>query len=314
MEIQAVIISYQSAAALPACLRALHAAGIPALVVDNASTDDSARVAEAAGARVVVNEKNLGFGAAANVGVRAVEGAQWCLILNPDAALSEDAGEALSQAAREFPEAAIIAPKLVEPDGRVHLPPKYYLDAPFISYEGWGQEAPIPPALRPALRGDAQIVSRFGHRATSHRLMTPPEGAACVAMVSGACMLVRRDWFLDAGGFDEHIFLFYEDDDVCRRVRDAGLAVVYTPHAVVHHGRGKSSTPSAKTARLMRYHQAWSKCYVAWKYGLPSPAPSILFWQGMKCTLALLLFSRKKWHRHAGSFMGAWDYLRGKRQ
>lgn len=280
MEIQAVIISYQSAAALPACLRALHAAGIPALVVDNASTDDSARVAEAAGARVVVNEKNLGFGAAANVGVRAAERAQWCLILNPDAAVSEGAGEALSQAAREFPEAAIIAPKLVEPDGRVHLPPKSYLDATF----------------------------------KANSVFITPEAECAVAMVSGACMLVRRDWFLDAGGFDEHIFLFYEDDDVCRRARDAGLAVVYTPHAVVHHGRGKSSTPSAKTARLMRYHQAWSKCYVARKYGLPSPAWSILFWQGMKCTLALLLFSRKKWHRHAGSFMGAWDYLRGKRQ
>ena len=60
-----------------------------------------------------------------------------------------------------------------------------------------------------------------------------PEGDVCAPFFSGACFLVRRDLFLRLGGFDENIFLFYEDDDLCRRIADGGLSLVYVPQAVV---------------------------------------------------------------------------------
>jgi N-acetylglucosaminyl-diphospho-decaprenol L-rhamnosyltransferase len=271
----AIIVSYNSAHALPACLAALAREGVAALVVDNASTDNSAGVAAALGARVIINMHNLGFGTAMNVGVREAT-SEFCLLLNPDAIVEQDAIDALLQAASAYPDAAIIAPQLVEADGRVFFQPRSYL-APFLE--------------------------------NPNATLRLPEGESCVPFVSGACMLVRRELFSKLGGFDEKIFLFYEDDDICRRICDAGLSIIYTPHAVVQHGRGKSSTTT--NHYVIRYHQAWSKCYVAKKYGLASPAPSLIGWQLGKWLVAMLTCNRRKIRRHAGSVMGAWDFIRG---
>jgi GT2 family glycosyltransferase len=80
----AIVVSHDSADALPACLAALAREGVPAIVVDNASRDGSVAVAEAHGARVIAHPRNEGYGRANNIGVRAAEGARHVLILNPD--------------------------------------------------------------------------------------------------------------------------------------------------------------------------------------------------------------------------------------
>ena len=67
---------------------------------------------------------------------------------------------------------------------------------------------------------------------------------------------MRRDLFLRLGGFDERIFLFYEDDDLCRRVAEASPALVYVPAAVVRHGRGRSSAPAPGRVFRSRWHQS----------------------------------------------------------
>ncbi len=278
MSLTAVIVSYNSAHVLPECLAALHAASVSTLVVDNASTDASAAVATRAGAQVIVTPENLGFGRAMNLGVAAAS-TPMCLLLNPDAILTPGAADALKDAATQHPDAAVIGPQLVEPDGRVFYQPRSYL-AHYLEN---------PKGLRHL-----------------------PEGEVCVPFVSGACMLVRRDVFLALGGFDPQLFLFYEDDDLCRRVYDAGYGVLYAPAAVVHHGRGTSSaTPNRYRAR---YHLAWSKCYVARKYGLPSPALRLLIPQFFKALLALLRCRRTTFERHAGSIAGAWDFMKGRRR
>ncbi|GJD50393.1 hypothetical protein OPKNFCMD_3132 [Methylobacterium crusticola] len=275
----AVVVAHDSAGVLPACLAALAREHIPALVVDNASRDGSAALAASLGAEVLRLPRNEGYGRANNAGVRAAVRARSVLIVNPDVVLQPGAADALLSAAGAYPDAGLLAPRIVEPDGRYFYQPRSLL-APYL-------------------------VNPGGRRA-------PPEGDACAPFLSGACLMIGRDLFLSLGGFDPNIFLFYEDDDLCRRVADRGRALVHVHGAVALHGRGASSAPEPGRVRRARWHQAWSRAYVARKYGLPDPAPATLARNGAKALLALAAFRRAGLERYGGAAGGAWAALRGR--
>ncbi|MFL5174157.1 MAG: glycosyltransferase family 2 protein [Microvirga sp.] len=277
--VTAIVVTFDSAHALPECLGALRADDVPAIVVDNASTDDTVAVAEGQGARVIRNARNEGYGRANNIGARAAE-SEFILIVNPDCIVDKGAVAALVDAARRYPDAAFFAPRIVEPSGRVFYQPRSLL---------------------------ATSLTNPGGK------LVLPEGEACAPFFSGACFLMRRDVFLKLGGFDENIFLFYEDDDLCRRVADSGSALIYVPQAVVRHGRGQSSGEKPGRIFASRWHQAWSRAYVSRKYGLPNPAPGMFAINGLKALGARLTFRRKLVERYGGSAAGAWAAMRGRK-
>ena len=124
--VTAIVVAFDSAHALPECLGALTADGVPAIVVDNASTDDSAAIAERHGARVVRNARNEGYGRANNAGARAAD-SEFILVVNPDVVADRGAAAALLDAARRYPDAGFFAPKIVEPSGRVFFQPRSLL-------------------------------------------------------------------------------------------------------------------------------------------------------------------------------------------
>jgi GT2 family glycosyltransferase len=276
--VTAIVVTFDSAHALPECLGALAAEGVSAIVVDNASSDDTTAIAEGQGARVIRNARNEGYGRANNVGVRTAD-TEFVLIVNPDCAVDRGAVAALVDAARRYPDAALFAPQIVEPDGRVFYQPRSLL---------------------------ATSLTNPGGK------LVLPEGEACAPFFSGACFLIRRDVFLELGGFDDKIFLFYEDDDLCRRVADSGAALIYVPQAVVRHGRGQSSGEKPGRIFTSRWHQAWSRAYVSRKYGLPNPAPGMFVVNGLKAIGASLTFRRKLIERYSGSAAGAWAAMMGR--
>src|SRR4051812_43410128 len=239
--VTAIVVAYDSADALPACLDALAAQDVPVFVVDNASQDGSAEVAERHGVDVLRMGRNEGYGRANNAGVRAAS-SEFVLICNPDAVPDPGAVEALRMAAERYPDAGLLAPRIIEPDGRFFFQPRSLL-APYLPN----------PGGRLAL----------------------PDGDCCAPFLSGACFLIRRELFLELGGFDCEIFLFYEDDDLCRRLADRGRALLHVHEAIVRHARGRSSAPEPGRIFRSRWHQAWSRSYVSAKYGLPSSAPSM---------------------------------------
>ncbi len=277
MSLTAIVVAHDSASALPDCLAALTREGVRTIVVDNASRDASVAVARAHGAHVIENPRNEGYGRANNTGVRAADTSH-VLILNPDLILQPGAAAALTAAARAWPDAGLLAPRIHEPDGRFFYQPRSLL-APYLTN---------PKGVR-AL----------------------PEGDACAPFLSGACLMAERALFLDLGGFDEEIFLFYEDDDLCRRVADAGRALVHVHGAVALHGRGRSSASEPGRTFRTRWHQAWSRAYVSRKYGLPSPSLGMLLTNAPKALLSALAFRRAGIERYGGSAMGAWAALRG---
>jgi GT2 family glycosyltransferase len=227
---------------------------------------------------VLRNSRNEGYGRAANAGARAAKTA-FVLVMNPDIVLDPGAVAALVAAAERYPEAGLLAPRIVEPDGRFFFQPRSLL-SPYLQNPGG-------------------------------RLVLP-EGDCCAPFLSGACLLVRHEPFLRLGGFDPRIFLFYEDDDLCRRLADAGHALVHVHDAVARHARGASSAPRPGRVFRSRWHQAWSRAYVSRKYGLPDPAPGMALVNALKTVLALFSFRRGIVERYAGSAAGALAFLRGR--
>ncbi len=270
-DITAIVVAYDSAQVLPACLSALAREGVPALVVDNASSDGSAALAERLGARVLRNERNEGYGRGNNRGARAAT-TPFILIVNPDLEVAPGAVAALLAAAEAYPDAAAFAPRISEPSGRVFLQPRSLLS---------------PPHLNQARR------------------IVVPEGDACLPFLSGACLLLRRQVFLGLGGFDPEIFLFYEDDDLCRRLREAGHALIHVDGARAQHLRGGSSAPSPQRRFTARWHLAWAEHHVARKWNLPVPGFGKLFENAFKAAAYGLILRREKMYAHAGSLAGA---------
>ncbi len=206
MNVDVVVVTYNSAKELPDLFTALDSAA-PVTVVDNASSDDSAAVAEALGAHVIRGEVNAGFGAGCNRG--ALRGsADYLLFLNPDARIAPADLEQLVAAFDANPDFAIGSPQLYVTDGR---PQRVVWPFP-RALDSWAEALGIE-RLFPNWRAD---------------------------FVVGACLFVRRSAFEAVAGFDERIWLYGEETDLCRRVRDAGGTVAVVSEARATHIGGAS--------------------------------------------------------------------------
>lgn len=215
MQLDIVIVTYRSAAHLAACLAPLPAEA-RVIVVENASGDDAPELAAAAGAHVIRNDANLGFGAAANQGA-AVGSADLILFLNPDAVVARTDLELLVKTLEADPGLAAVGPRLVYPDGTEQQP--WW---PFPSAAGTWAEA-------------------FG----LHRLRHSAPSGDEPGFVVGACLLVRRAAFTSLGGFDPRFWLYGEEADLCRRLWDAGWRVRLVPEAFATHIGGASGASIA---------------------------------------------------------------------
>ena len=115
------------------------------------------------------------------------------------------------------------------------------------------------------------------------------------------------------GGFDPEIFLFYEDDDLCRRVIEAGHSLVHVHEAVARHERGASSAPAPGRVFKARFHLAWSRLYVSEKWRLPDNPWPWAIRAALKWICAAALLNRKRKERYGGTVAGFLAHRRGER-
>ena len=263
MPLAVVIVTYNSADVLPGCLRSMPA-GMRVVVVDNASADHSAAIAEDYGAMVLRQERNLGFGTACNRGAAAVPGAD-VLFLNPDARPEPGALQRLAATLDSFPDAGAVGPLLHGDDGA--------------------------PSLRD--------TSALHYRPTGPRLPLPG-GPCCWPLLTGAALLVRRAAFEAVGGFDEAIFLYHEDDDLSLRLRQAGWSLVVEPAARVFHEPARSSPPSFAAIRAREAHAARALLHVTAKHGRALDVTRLRRKTWRRLVLALLLADRRRLAKAVG--------------
>jgi len=226
----AVVVTYNAAPWIERSLESLRGTGAEVIVVDNGSTDGTLEVVrdKFPDARLLEQE-NRGFGAGNNTGMRAGAG-RYFLLLNPDAWLTDCALEHLVAFADEHPEAAVVGPRLLNPDGTLQRSVRGYPTPWRIATEYFflRKLAPRSQAL------NALFGAGFDH-----------ESVREVDYLFGACLLVRRDAVDSVGGFDEDFFLMSEEVDWCYRFRQAGWEVLFYPGAEAYHVVGASLNPAS---------------------------------------------------------------------
>ncbi len=233
MSIGFVIVTYESERVLPACLASIPK-GHEIAVVDNASKDSSAEIAHTFGARLIVNRSNLGFGAACNQGAKLLSSSH-VFFLNPDATLDESTIPELEKAMALWPDAGGFGPAIGIPGKR-----QKFRSVSFPESRG---------------RGFAQEVA--------------PNGSAEAGFLDGAALVVDLKLYWELSGFDERIFLYYEDDDLCFRIRERSKKLIFVPSARVTHARNESSGSSLYLDYFRSFHAAKSKIFICNKYGIP---------------------------------------------
>jgi N-acetylglucosaminyl-diphospho-decaprenol L-rhamnosyltransferase len=242
-----VIVTFESAETLGACLDSLRRyVGIPyeIAVVDNASTDGSATLARdhPAGARVIENPANLGFAAACNQGLRGTS-ASHVLFLNPDAEVTAGALEVLVAALDSRPSVGAVGPRTCHDDGTIQVS-----TGPDLTLMTEMRQRRLVRGVRD--REPRAVLEASARHATEHE----------PAWVSGACLMARREALEAVGGFDEEFFLYEEDADLCRRLREAGWRVLFTPAAEIRHRLGRSMARTPERSRL-EYHRSHLRYY-----------------------------------------------------
>ena len=253
-ELAAIVVNYNAGDELRLALLSIAAEcdGIDweAVVVDNASTDGSAAIVSSLPPRVslISNDVNVGFGRAVNQAV-AASAAPLLLLVNPDCQLRSGALPALRAVLDAEPSCAIVGPRILDPDGSVQGSARGdpdMLTGLFGRTGGLRSRLPFTSVARRNVVVDGAIAS----------------GAATVEVdwVSGACMLIRRAALRTVSGFDEGYFLYWEDADVCRRLRQHGHQIRYVPGATAVHTVGRSSR-RARASSIRAFHASAYRYY-----------------------------------------------------
>ena len=247
VDVSVVVVTYNSRSCVATTIDSLiaHTAGVSheIIVVDNASPDATADfiAAQYPSLRLVRRAKNDGLSAAINDGVAGARGT-YIAVLNPDVRFVSDVLTPLVAYLREHADAGIVAPKLLNEDGSVQLSCRSFPGYSTALFNRYSLLTRVLPRNR---YSSSYLMSEFGHDTLSD-----------VDWVSGAALMLPRAIFDEVGGWDAGFFMFNEDVDLCRRVRNAGYRVVYDPSVSVFHAIGVSTSASPRMV-IERHKSMW---------------------------------------------------------
>ena len=238
-EISICIVNWNTRDDLEICLDSIKRCqmNVETIVCDNASNDGSAEMVGLKHPETILikSAENLGFGRGNNLCAEKSHG-EFLLIANPDIIFAREAMTVMRDTLRSDPNIGAVGPRLVNPDGTVQR--HYYRKFPSIT-----QVILYHTILK-------AIFFRF--KSLRYKIWednTDTDKIVDVNQPPGACIMVRGDLFRKLGGFDERFILFYEDVDLCRRIKYTDSKIVLNPRAQVVHS-GQSSLNRELQARL----------------------------------------------------------------
>ncbi len=241
--VSVIIVNYNGENFLDRCLQTLiektKSIEYEIILVDNASTDNGTNLVRQKFPQVHIIESkiNLGFSAGNNLGVKNCRGEK-ILFLNNDTYFLEDSLAILSELMDQRKDIGVLGPRLIFPDGRHQLScgalPNIFVEA--------------TDKIRYSFDSQFQSLSSKIHDAI---LSSERE----VGWVTGACLMVHRNIFERIGGFDENMFMYFEDKDLCKRVHNTGSKVLFSPETSVVHLLGGSGRTIPKEMVDSRYRK-----------------------------------------------------------
>jgi hypothetical protein len=255
-----VIVSYNVAGLLATAIESVLADFADAdingeiIVVDNNSRDDSVAVVRERypNVRLLTNTANVGFGRAANQGMVEAQG-EFAVVLNPDASVQPGFFSAVLDFLGEHPHVGMLGPHVMQPDGTTQSTCRR-------AYT-WAT-AMLESTPLQWWRGETADLQRFYCRDLDEN------AEAHVDWVVGACLVARREALRAVGGFDPRFFMYFEETDWCRRIREAGWEVAYSPVAHVLHHRSQSADQDL-IGRALNFHHSRHK-FLAKERGRPA--------------------------------------------
>jgi GT2 family glycosyltransferase len=251
------IVSYRSGKMLRQCLESIRAlpdrTETAVCLVDNYPESGDGRAAQAAfpDIRLIESAENDGYGAGMNRAFASGE-SEYFLILNPDTEIEPGAIDTLVSVLRSAPALGIAAPRLSYPGGRPQPSAHRFYTWPLALLEATDLNLRFP--------GNSLLRD---HTYDGAIPLEPTE----VDWVNGACLMIRSSLFEQLGGFDQRYFMYFEEVDLCRRVRQSGRGVAFVPDAGVVHSRAHSTT--ATDLRQVEFHKSLCR-YLRKHHGLPA--------------------------------------------
>ncbi|UCE67055.1 MAG: glycosyltransferase family 2 protein [Candidatus Zixiibacteriota bacterium] len=226
--ISCIIVGYRSLDYLEECIESIRrqkGVAFEIVVVDNDSRDGTDYYLNKLDTKNILLDENRGFGTAVNLGAKKAE-YKHLFILNPDTIVPPDSLKKLFRFAELKADYGLIAPALEYPDGR-----------PQIS-------ARKLPRRRDFLLSRGSPLYRLGITGEKEGGYIVPDAGDSIEIpaVSATAILIKTELFNEMGGFDERFFMYMEDIDLCRRIRDRGLPVILVPGVRIKHSWRKSSS------------------------------------------------------------------------
>jgi N-acetylglucosaminyl-diphospho-decaprenol L-rhamnosyltransferase len=239
MKLSVVIVNWNTGDLIRRCVESVYA-GLPAVeteifVVDSASTDGSTTALQARfpQANYIYSPQNIGFGPSNNLALRQATG-EYLLLLNPDTLVHPGAMPALLNFIEQNPQVGAAAARLLNPDGSLQ-----YSCSPEPTLKG--------EVLRLFHLGSVRPDGYYPMETWDLAMPRPAE------VILGACMLVRKSVLDQVGLFDEQFFMYNEETDLCRRIRQAGWQICWVPQAQVTHYGGQSTRQMAAEMFVQLY-------------------------------------------------------------
>ena len=270
-----VVVSYRSPELLRACLQSLRdhppAAPMRVHVIDNASGDGSAEMVRREFAEFELTEspRNLGFGAANNLGI-AAGSAPYVLVLNPDTRLTAGALDGLLALMEADARIGMAGPRLERDDGSFDHASRRSFPTPLGAlghFTGIGRRRTAPAALS--------------------QYRAPEVEAGPVDAINGAFMLIRRSALERVGGFDERYWMYMEDLDLCYRFAQAGWTTWFEPSVTVGHVKAGSSGRHRSLRLNYAFHYGMFRFYRDHYAATRNPLLNLAVYAGITLKLAI---------------------------
>lgn len=268
IDLSIIIVNYKSKEKLKTCLESISKADLSFLqheviVVENASGDDLLSLSSEHDFKLIISNKNLGMGEGNNLGMQN-SNSEYILVLNPDTVINAEAIKVLFEAIKNDESIGLIGPKLINPDGSLQ-----YSCSKFPNF--------FMPILRRTFLGnffkktrDDFMMIDFDHNKSAE-----------VDWLMGSCLFFRNSWKLSSGKiyhprFDKRYFMYFEDIDLCREIKNHEKKVVYEPKAVIIHDHARESAKNPWYIaifkdKITRIHiKSWIKYFSKWGFNSSS--------------------------------------------
>jgi GT2 family glycosyltransferase len=251
-----IIVTWNSEEFIKNCLKSIFETKgtieLEAIVVDNASEDRTVKMIKGfePGVKLISNQKNSGYARGNNQGIEIAQG-EYILLLNPDVELKDNSLKLMLRFLQEHKEIDGLGPQLLNKDGSIQASCREFPDFSILLWEVTGLSSFFP---------QSKIFGRwrmgyFDFKSTRE-----------VDQPMGSCLLLRREILRKVGTFDEGFPIFFNDVDLCYRIKKNGGVLYFYPQAKAFHYKG-GSTQKAKPKMILSSHSSFFRFLNKYKRG-----------------------------------------------